>query len=156
MVSQKKFTGWKCTLFRSSFETKYLNVSNIPVRGFFAQIRRQVNDSDSLKRTFFHTNTTTNAEFFRNGGNLYHWSDFYTQFSHPDNWTRFFALLPTSFGFAFIIIDYSNPGLGFGLIGSFSVQFRRHFEAKILWQLPILPLQYTCFVWGNRLLLTVQ
>ena len=130
------------------------------MRGFFAQIRRQVNDGYSLKRTFFHTNTATNTEFFRNWGNLYQWSDFYTQFSHPDNWTRFFALLPTSFGFAFIIIDYSNPGLSVGLISLFSVQFLGHFEAKILWQLPIFcPWFCRCstrvlFRETNRLLLT--
>ena len=75
---------------------------------FFAQIRRQIDNSNGLKRAFFDTNTTSYAQFFRNEGNFVVWCHFYAKFTHSNNWARLFAFLPTSFWLTFIIIYNSN------------------------------------------------
>ena len=119
----------------------------LPVCGLFAQVGRQVDDGDGLERAFFDTNTTTDTQLFGNGCDLVIGSDFYTQLSHADDGTWFFALLPTSFRLALIIIYNGDSSLSVGLIGFFSFQFGRHFEGEILLQEKLPQLFYTrvCF-----------
>jgi hypothetical protein len=70
-------------------------VCRITVGDHGLQIGGQVDNVDCVERTFLWTNTTTNAQTFRNEGNLGLWSDFDAQLASANHWARLLAFLAT-------------------------------------------------------------
>lgn len=82
----------------------------------------------SLYVQYLDTNTTTNAELFRDDCNLIIWGDFNAKFAHPYDRATFFAFLPASLWLALVRIDNGNSSQLLRFLGGFKVT--RHTEAK--------------------------
>ena len=70
-------------------------VGRVPVRHFDIEVGRQVDNMDGPERTLFRADTATDAETFRDEGNLGIGSDLNTQLACADHGARLFALLAT-------------------------------------------------------------
>lgn len=90
---------------------QFERIFRVPVRGVLLQVAGQVNDRDGFERTLFHANTATDAQLLGYRGYLVVRGDFYAQFSHPDDGTRFLALLAASFRFALVVVYDGDPDL---------------------------------------------
>lgn len=70
-------------------------VGGVPVGDRAIQVGRQVDNVDGAKRAFLGTDTTTNAQTFRDEGDLGFGAHFDTELSGTDHRARLLALLTT-------------------------------------------------------------
>jgi len=74
------------------------------------EIGRQVDDIDSIERTFLRTDTASNAEGFGNESDLGFWSYFDTKTTTSHDRAGFLAFLSTFLWFTLVIADNGNTG----------------------------------------------
>jgi len=72
------------------------------------QLGREVDDSDSVKRAFFNTDSAANTEVFRDSGDLGGFVDLDAEFADAIDRAVFLAFLTAFVGFAFVRIDESD------------------------------------------------
>ena len=73
-------------------------IRGVAVGGGLLQVTGQVDDSDRLEGAFLNTDTTTDTEALRDGGDLVSGRHLDTQLAHPHHGARLLALLTASEG----------------------------------------------------------
>ena len=70
-------------------------VGRVPMRNLRLEVRREIDDVDGGKRTFFHADTTSNAKSLGDEGDLRFRGDLDAEFACPYHRARFLAFLAT-------------------------------------------------------------
>lgn len=83
-------------------------ICRVSVSDLSLQVRRQVDNIDSSKRTFLGTNTTSYTKPLRDECDSRLWLNFDTELASTHNWARLFAFLTTFLWLALVTVDNGN------------------------------------------------
>ena len=88
-------------------------VGAVSVCGLILEVGGELDNVDGLEGALFGADTTTDAERFRDKGDLARGRHFDTQSAHTNDGTRLFTLLTTFLRFALVRVDNGNTRLLF-------------------------------------------
>jgi len=83
-------------------------IGAVPVRDLRLEVGGQVDDVDGIEWTLLRADTASDAQAFRDEGDLAFGSDFDAEFARPHDRARLLALLATFLRLAFVRIDDSD------------------------------------------------